>query len=112
MAEFMDAVVARHGRLIAGYGAPTKATLLMKMAGIQSSDIAFVVEDNELKVGRFLPGTAIPIQKTSQLSISRPEVLVLFAWNFADDIIAKLKQSGLGPVEVVVPLPKLKVANL
>jgi len=44
---------ARQGRSIAGFGAPTKATLLMQMADIGHDDIAYVAEDNALKAGGF-----------------------------------------------------------
>ena len=44
------------GLSIVGYGAPTKATLLLKLSGLSSNELDYVVEDNELKVGRFLPG--------------------------------------------------------
>ncbi len=100
------------GARIAAYGAPTKATLLTKLAKLGASEIAFVVEDNHHKVGRFLPGSSIPIHLTSELISFQPELIVLFAWNFADDIIAKLRENFNTPVKVVVPLPDLRVINL
>jgi 2-polyprenyl-3-methyl-5-hydroxy-6-metoxy-1,4-benzoquinol methylase len=100
------------GARIAAYGAPTKATLLTKLANLGASEIAFVVEDNPHKVGRFLPGSCIPIRLTSELITFQPEVIVLLAWNFADDIIAKLRGKFNTPVKVVVPLPDLRVILL
>ena len=47
--------------LIAGYGAPTKASLLLTMANLGINEVSFIIEDNELKVGRYLPKTGIPI---------------------------------------------------
>ena len=100
------------GARIAAYGAPTKATLLTKLAKLGASEIAFVVEDNPHKVGRFLPGSCIPIHLTSELISFQPEVIVLLAWNFADDIIAKLSGKFITPVKVIVPMPDLRVINL
>jgi SAM-dependent methyltransferase len=99
-------------RSIAGFGAPTKATLLMQMAGIGQDDIAYVAEDNALKAGRFLPGTGVPIVLTSQLLSSPPDVLVIFAWNFADDIIGNIRGKLGKPVEVIIPLPEAKSVQL
>jgi hypothetical protein len=99
---------ADKGATIIAYGAPTKATLLMKMAGLGADEIAFVVEDNRHKVGRFLPSTAVPIRPSSELVAAKPDVIVIFAWNFADDIIGKLRGQFNKPVEVVVPLPGLR----
>jgi hypothetical protein len=100
------------GARIVGYGAPTKATLLMKMADLDASEVMSVLEDNPYKVGRFLPGTGIAIRPTSELTEIRPEVIVIFAWNFAEDIIGKLRGRFDAPVEIVTPLPELRTVTL
>ena len=114
MVEFHNLLsdCASRGARIAAYGAPTKATLLTKLAKLGPSEISFVVEDNPHKVGRFLPGSGIPIYLTSELISFHPEVIVLLAWNFADDIIAKLGGMFNTSVKVVIPLPDLRVINL
>lgn len=114
MAAFQELVGAhaRAGRTILAYGAPTKATLLMKMAGVGAGEVAFVVEDNPYKTGRFLPGSAIPIQPSSALDEVQPDVILMLAWNFADDIIDKLRGRFDRPVEIVVPLPELRTVAL
>jgi 2-polyprenyl-3-methyl-5-hydroxy-6-metoxy-1,4-benzoquinol methylase len=103
---------ARQKRSIAGFGAPTKATLLMQMAAIGHDDIAYVAEDNALKAGRFLPGTGVPIVPTSHLLSNPPDVLVIFAWNFADDIVSNIRGKLGKPVEVIIPLPEAKTVQL
>ena len=45
---------------IVAYGSPAKATTALNFFGI-SSEIDFIVEDNKLKHGKFLPGVNIPI---------------------------------------------------
>lgn len=114
MAAFQDMVIAhaRAGRTIVAYGAPTKATLLMKMAGVSGEEVSFVVEDNPHKAGRYLPGSAIPIRPSCALDESAPEVILMLAWNFADDIIEKLRGRFDGPVEVIIPLPELRTVTL
>lgn len=113
MKRFGDAVrerAAKGGRVV-GYGAPTKATLLMKLAGLGADEIACIVEDNALKQGRFMPGSGVPIVPTATLETDRPDALVIFAWNFADDILAKLKDR-FGGAEAIVPLPDLRIERL
>lgn len=114
MTAFSDRLheYARRRATIVAYGAPTKATLLMKMAGLGSKDIALVVEDNPHKAGRFLPATAIPIRATAALDDVRPDVIVLLAWNFASDIITRLRGRFDQPVEIVVPLPELRIETI
>jgi len=99
------------GKRVVGFGAPTKATLLLKMAGLSGGDVAYIVEDNKLKSGRFLPRTAIPILPSSQLEEEKPDVLLVLAWNFATDILARLKGSLPG-TEAIVPLPQPTVTEL
>lgn len=103
---------ADRGARIVAYGAPTKATLLMKMAGLGGDEVAFVVEDNPHKTGRFLPRTGVPIRPSVELDAAAPDVIVIFAWNFADDIVGKLRVKFDNPVEIVIPLPELRSVNL
>ena len=103
---------ANAGRTVMGYGAPTKATLLTEVSDLNSDDISFIVEDNSLKVNKFMPGSGVPILDAKELRSRKPEVIVIFAWNFADDIIAKLKELVDWPVSVIVPLPELYEVKL
>ncbi len=97
---------ASSGKTVAGYGAPTKATLLIETSNLDSSDISFIMEDNNLKVNKYMPGNGIPIVDTSELINKKPEVIVIFAWNFHIEIIEKLKSIIDWPVSVLVPLPE------
>lgn len=114
MASFARLIADRRaiGQTVVGYGAPTKATLLMKMAGIGAGDIAYVVEDNALKAGRFLPVTGIAIRPSDALRADPPDAIVLFAWNFADDICAKLRGTLSRPAQALIPLPEPRIVSL
>ena len=95
------------GKKVAGYGVPTKATLLTAISKLNNQDISFMVEDNHLKVNKFMPGTSIPIYEVNRLQTEKPDVIIIFAWNFSDDIIKKLKTYIYWPVSIIVPLPEL-----
>ena len=77
-----------------------------------SNEIKFVVEDNQHKVGKFLPKTGIPIFSVNQLDLKKSAVIILLAWNFSEDIIQKLKKIYKVPIKIIVPLPKLKVLDI
>ena len=66
--------------LIAGYGAPTKASLLLTMANLGINEISFIIEDNELKVVRYLPKTGIPIVCIKELRKKKPNLILILAW--------------------------------
>ena len=94
------------------YGAPTKSTLLLKMSKLKENEISFVVDDNDLKVGKFLPSTSIPIKSSKVIEFNKEAVIILFAWNFADDIIKNLKQKYRVPATIIIPLPYPKVVKI
>ena len=94
------------------YGAPTKSSLLFKMSKLKQSDISFIVEDNELKVGKFLPKTSIPIRSFKEIDFNKNATIILFAWNFAEDIIKKLKKNYNVPASVIIPLPVPRVVEI
>ena len=73
-----------NGKRLIGYGSPAKATTALNFFGI-SEEIDFVVEDNKLKHGKFIPGVKIPIVSKDEVSDKNNTILVL-AWNFYEDI--------------------------
>jgi len=75
----------KNSKTIVGYGAPAKATTALNFFGI-SKEIDFIVEDNQLKHNKFIPGVKIPIKEKSQIK-NKKNTLIVFAWNFYKDII-------------------------
>jgi nucleoside-diphosphate-sugar epimerase len=69
---------------IVGYGSPAKATTALNFFGI-SEEIDFIIEDNKLKQGKFLPGMKIPIKSKKSLK-RKTDYLLVLAWNFFDEI--------------------------
>jgi len=78
--------VKNSGKSIVGYGSPAKATTVLNYYGISNKHIDYIIEDNELKHNRFLPGMKIPIKAKEMALISPPDYILVLAWNFLDDI--------------------------
>ena len=76
-------------RKIIGYGSPAKATTALNFFGI-TNEIDFIVEDNELKHNKFVPGVKIPIKSKKNIADKENTMLVL-AWNFFNEIKANNK---------------------
>ena len=72
------------GNKIIGYGAPAKATTALNFFGISKS-IEFIVEDNNLKHGKIVPGVDIPIYSKSKIKDNKSTIIVM-AWNFFNEI--------------------------
>ena len=77
-------------KTIIGYGSPAKATTALNFFGL-TNEIDFVVEDNKLKHGKFIPGVKIKIKHKSSIPKNKSIILVL-AWNFFNEI----KKNNLG----------------
>ncbi|MCH7850069.1 MAG: NAD-dependent epimerase/dehydratase family protein [Nanoarchaeota archaeon] len=70
---------------IVGYGAPAKATTVLNYFGIDDSKIDYIIEDNKLKHGKFIPIVNIPI-RPKNFSEDIPDNILILAWNFAEEI--------------------------
>jgi nucleoside-diphosphate-sugar epimerase/SAM-dependent methyltransferase len=75
------------GLTLVGYGSPAKATTALNYFGITSNEISYIVEDNKLKHNKFLPGVKIPIYSKDKLKEIKPDVIIVLAWNFFDEIL-------------------------
>ena len=98
-------------KIVYGYGAPTKATLFIKLCKL-SNRVSFVIEDNGLKQNKYLPKTKIKIVGDKILSKSHPDLIIVFAWNFISDIISNLKRKNIKNIVVISPLPKFRLYKI
>ena len=75
---------ASRGYGVIGYGAAAKGNTVLNAANLA---LDYVVDDNPLKVGLFLPGGHTEIVATERLAAARePLCVVVLAWNFYDEI--------------------------
>ena len=98
----------KQGKKIAGYGAPAKASTIINYCNFGPEDIEFIIDDNPLKQGLLIPGAHIPIYSSDMLKERAPDLLIIFAWNFANEIISKnehLRETG---TTFLTPLPKVR----
>lgn len=97
--------VAESGGVIAGYGAAAKATVLLNSAPRAAALVKFIVDSTPYKQGRYVPGVRIPIHEPQQLLAEMPSHTVIFAWNFADEIVRKETEYMHRGGRFLVPLP-------
>jgi SAM-dependent methyltransferase len=93
---------------VVGFGAPAKLTTLMHEFGIDRKSIEFIVDDSAWKQGRFTPGTHIPVVSAARFYERPSDWCVIFAWNFADSIIAKHTRYQTSGGRFLIPLPELR----
>lgn len=97
------------GRLVAGYGAPSRGSTLVNAARIDRQLLPFTADVSAAKHGREIPGARIPIVDPAELVRRRPDEVLILTWTIADEVVEQLRAAGLRDCQFVVPLPELRV---
>ncbi len=93
------------GLTIAGISAPSRASTLVNYVGLDEGIIDYVCEiPGSLKIGKYMPGTAIPVVDEAKLFADQPDCAVIFSWHIADELAPKLKAKGFRG-RMITPLP-------
>jgi len=106
----VSAIRAGGGR-IGAIGASARATTIIAACGFDVDDIEAIYEvAGSDKIGRYIPGTRIPVVDESALTDKfGPPNAILFAWYMVDTIVPKLRLGVKGyKGQIIVPLPELR----
>ena len=76
---------------ICGYAATAKSTTVLNYCNIGNDIIDYICDTTKEKIGKFSPGTHIPIVPINSFHENVPDVAFLFAWNHKEEIFAKEK---------------------
>lgn len=85
------------GKRVVAYGATAKSSTVTNLCGIDTELIEAIFDSTPTKQGRLAPGSHIPVVDAERFSDPYPDYAVLFAWNHADEIMAKearFRESG------------------
>jgi hypothetical protein len=99
----------RDGRTVVGYGAPGKGNTLLNYCGIRPDLLAYTVDRNPYKHGRFTPGTRIPIHAPERIAVDRPDYVLVLPWNLRQEITDQLADIRSWGGRLVFPIPTLEV---
>jgi SAM-dependent methyltransferase len=94
---------------IAGISAPSRASTLVNYVGLDEGLIDYVCEiAGSLKIGKYVPGTQIPVVDEARLFSDQPDCAIIFSWHIADELAPKLRAKGFrGQLITPLPVPRL-----
>jgi len=95
------------GKTIAAFGAAAKGCIFLNACGITDSEIDFIIDDTDIKQGKYMPGTGIKIVDRKFLKSKKIDYIVVLAHNFADYIIDSFKTEYDG--KFITFLPEIKI---
>lgn len=98
------------GNKIAGFAASAKGNTLLNCAGITCGSMSYIVDQTPEKIGKYSPGTFIPIVSMLELERNPPDYLVILSWNFAEEIMDKCRKAGYRG-RFIIPIPEFKVVE-
>jgi len=104
--------IKKQRKRICGISAPARATTLINYVGIDEGILDYVVEiKGSHKIGKYVPGTLIPVAEEMKLYNDQPEYALLLSWHIADELAPKLKKNGFKG-NFIVPLPTPHIQRL
>ncbi len=100
------------GKTVVGYGAPGKGNTLLNHCGIRTDLLAYTVDRNPYKHGRFTPGTRIPVLPPERIEADRPDYVLVLPWNLREELTAQLSFVGEWGGKLVFPIPRLEIVEV
>jgi len=102
---------ADEGKTVVGYGAPGKGNTLLNHCGIRPDLLAYTVDRNPYKHGRYTPGTRIPIMDPERIAADKPDYVLILPWNLRAELIEQLSYVHDWGGRLVLPIPHLEVVQ-
>ncbi|MCC7418293.1 MAG: class I SAM-dependent methyltransferase [Acidobacteria bacterium] len=99
------------GKRVVGYGAAGRSTILLNFCGLGPDLVEYVVDMSPLRYGKYVPGVSIPIVPPETFHASPPDVAIMTAWNYEDEIVKKEAAFLRAGGAFIVPLPDVRVVT-
>ena len=98
-----------NGCHVAGYGAAAKGSVLLNACGLDNEIVDFVVDRNDNKQGRYIPGCRIPISPPERLLEAMPDYVLILIWNLAEEIQEQQAEYHRRGGKFIVPIPEINI---
>jgi hypothetical protein len=97
------------GLKVAAYGAAAKGNTILNFAGVRPDLLPYVVDRNPAKLGKFMPGSRIPIVDEAHLKVHQPDRILILPWNLGQEVMAQLAYARQWGGQFVTAVPAFAV---
>lgn len=97
------------GKSVVAYGAAAKASVLMNYCGFDKQNIKYIADKSPHKIGKYLPGSHIPVKDPETIRITKPDYVLITAWNLQEEIMEQLAYIKSWGGKFIIPLPDFKI---
>lgn len=97
------------GHRIAAYGATSKSATLLNYSKVGPDLIDYVSDTTPVKIGKYTPGTHIPVKSHEHFIADSPPYTVLLAWNHKHEIFNKEKKYRQAGGKFITFFPKVAI---
>jgi len=111
--QFMELAyeAKRRGQQFVGDSCPGRGAVLVQYYGLDKTLIPYIAQlPGSEKIGKYLPGTHIPVVDNQIILEEHPEYIVILAWHYSEYIIQQWRAKGVTS-RFVLPLPTFTVVE-
>ncbi|WP_439502890.1 methyltransferase domain-containing protein [Methylophaga sp.] len=101
----------RLNKSVIAYGAAAKGNTLLNYAGISTDLLPLVVDAAASKQGKYLPGSHIPILAPDQITLKKPDFVLILPWNIAEEVMQQQSYIREWGGQFVTVIPELQVSS-
>jgi hypothetical protein len=99
------------GKKVVAASCPGRGAVLTNYYGIGPDLIPYIAEiPTGLKIGRYMPGTHIPVVSNEILWEDQPDYILILAWHYGEYIVEDFKKRGIKG-KFILPLPEFTVID-
>lgn len=98
------------GNTLVGFAASAKGCIFLNSAGVDSKVLDFIIDDTDIKQGKYMPGTGLQIKGRGEVDFEQIDYILILSHNFSDHIIRSLKDEGYEG-KFIVCLPSYKILS-
>jgi len=100
--------IKEKGQTLVAISAPAKGMTFLNFTGLHEPELAGISDATVQKQGRFAPGTGVVVKTDHELAALNPDYAIILAWNFAPEILQKIRPLYGPATKFLVAIPELK----